>query len=141
MQAVPLLVPVAHGAAVAPVAVVPVGTPSGSAIFRTPRSPPRRVFHFNGININETFTPSVSSKKKTTTGLPAWSDISTEKWYVLDQDWRPVQLGAFSESQQPIIIHSSDVHLYQVHHPNSSTFPPIRAISEQLGTGSNNKQP
>jgi len=42
VQAVPFLVPVAHGAAVAPVAVVPVGT-RGSAIFRTPRSPPRRV--------------------------------------------------------------------------------------------------
>merc|ERR1719412_3276229 len=40
VQTVSLLVAVAHGAAVAPVAIVPVGAP-GPRVFRTPRPPPR----------------------------------------------------------------------------------------------------
>ena len=74
VQAVSLLVPVAHGAAVAPVAVVPVGTAGGSAIFRTPRPPPR-VFHFNGISINEQFTLSFGKRRTNTRPSTARSDI------------------------------------------------------------------
>ena len=73
VQTVSLLVAVAHGAAVAPVAVVPVGAP-GPRVFRTPRPPPR-VFHFNGISINEQFTLSFGKRRTNTRPSTARSDI------------------------------------------------------------------